>query len=476
MVSCLKAMEQQTTHPKGDFSMNREFYRKLISLVLPIAFQQFMLSLVSASDALMLGLISQDALSAVSLAGQVMFVFNLFLTALAMGTSMMAAQYWGIGDRNAVEKILAFVLRTSLIISLLFFMGTLLIPNQLMYLFTSEAKLIENGTAYLRASSVSYLMCGISQIYLCIMKNSGHAIKSAVISSLSVVLNIILNAALIFGLWGAPSFGIEGAAYATVLARAIETVWAVSDSAKAGRIRLKMKFFLHTDKELEKTYWKRSLPVLGNQLAWGCGFTMYSVVMGHMGSAAVAANSIANIAKSLLVCFCIGIGNGGSIIVGNELGAGKLELAKEYGRKLCRLSIVSGAVSGVLLLLLSPLIFRFASLDREAEGYLKWMLFICAYYLVGKSINTTTIGGIFSAGGDTRFGLICDTITLWCVTVPLGCIAAFVLHWPTLAVYFVLNLDEIIKLPAVFRHYKEYLWVNNLTQASSLPHKKPAQC
>ena len=159
--------------------MNREFYRKLISLVLPIAFQQFMLSLVSASDALMLGLISQDALSAVSLAGQVMFVFNLFLTALAMGTSMMAAQYWGIGDRNAVEKILAFVLRASLIISLLFFMGTLLIPNQLMYLFTSEAKLIENGAAYLRASSVSYLMCGISQIYLCIMKNSGHAIKSA---------------------------------------------------------------------------------------------------------------------------------------------------------------------------------------------------------------------------------------------------------------------------------------------------------
>ncbi len=295
------------------------------------------------------------------------------------------------------------------------------------------------------------------------MKNSGFAVKSSIISSTAVVINIVLNVAFIFGFWKIPAMGIAGAAYATGIARGFEMIWALLESCKEGRIRFKMKFFLHADRELEKTYWKYSLPILGNQLAWGCGFTMYSVVMGHMGSDAVAANSIANIVKNLIVCFCIGIANGGSILVGNELGAGKLSKAKEYGGKLCRLSIAGGVAAGIILLAFSPFILNFVSLSNQAAEYLKWMFFISSYYLIGKSINSTTIGGIFSAGGDTRFGLICDTVTLWCVTVPMGLIAAFVLNMPVLAVYFVLNLDEIVKLPVVYKHYKEYRWVRNLT-------------
>lgn len=201
---------------------NHDFHKKLLSLVLPIAFQQFMLSLVGASDAIMLGMISQEALSAVSLAGQMMFVFNLFLTAFAMGTSMLAAQYWGKGDSESVAKILAFVLRTSLAVSLIFCFGTLLFPRQVMRFFTSEQSLIDGGITYLQVSAVSYLMCGISQIYLCIMKNTGHAAKSTLISSTAVVLNLGLNAILVFGLYGAPAMGIAGAALATVIARGIE--------------------------------------------------------------------------------------------------------------------------------------------------------------------------------------------------------------------------------------------------------------
>ncbi len=444
--------------------MKREFYKKLMVLVLPIAFQQFMLSLVGASDAVMLGMISQNALSAASLAGQVMFVFNLFLAAFAAGTNMMAAQYWGKGDRRAVEKIFAFVLRASLAVSVLFFAGAFFAPRLLMRIFTSDPVLTEGGIVYLKASAVSYLFCGISQIYLCIMKNSGHAVKSTVISAVAVLLNLFFNAVLIFGLCGFPAMGIAGAALATSIARAVECLWAVLDSRREGRIRLSLRDLIRIDRELERMYWKYTLQLLGNQLAWGLGFTMYSVVMGHMGSDAVAANSIANIAKNLLVCFCIGIGNGGSIQVGNELGAGRLAKAREYGDRLCRLAVLGGAFSGALLLLLSPVIIRFSGLGSQAVEYLRWMFVVCSYYLVGKSINTTTIGGIFGAGGDTRFGLICDTVTLWCVTVPLGCFAAFVLHWPVTAVYFVLNLDEIVKLPVVYRHYKEYAWVNNLTQ------------
>ena len=448
------------------------FYKKLLSLVLPIAFQQFMLSLVGASDAVMLGMISQEALSAVSLAGQVMFVFNLFLTAFSMGASMLAAQYWGKGDAETVKKILAFVLRISLAVSLVFCLGTLLFPYQIMRFFTSEQILIHGGVKYLQVSSLSYLMCGISQIYLCIMKNTGHAARSTLISSTAVILNLALNFILIFGLYGAPALGIAGAALATVIARGAEMIWAVLDSCIPGRIRLKIYYFIHPDRKIKKTYWKYSLQILVNQLAWGCGFTMYSVIMGHMGSDAVAANSIANVAKNLMVCFCIGVGNGGSILVGHELGAGNLSHARESGRNLCRLAVVSGIITGALLLIISPLILHFSSLDSQAEEYLKWMLIVCAYYLAGKSINTTTIGGIFSAGGDTRFGLICDTVTMWCVTVPLGAIAAFVLKWPVLAVYFVLNLDEIVKLPVVYKHYKKYLWVHDLTRKDKYPAKE----
>ena len=190
---------------------------------------------------------------------------------------------------------------------------------------------------------------------------------------------------------------------------------------------------------------------------------MYSVIMGHLGSDAVAANSIANIVKNLVACFGLGLGSGGGIIVGNELGAGRLDIAKEYGGKLCKFSILCGIASGILLLALNPLILSVTNLSEQSDTYLKWMLVMCSYYMIGKSINGTTIGGIFCAGGDSKFGFICDTVTLWCITVPLGFIAAFVFKLPVLVVYFVVNLDEIIKLPAVYRHYKEYKWVKDLT-------------
>ena len=203
--------------------------------------------------------------------------------------------------------------------------------------------------------------------------------------------------------------------------------------------------------------------MLLNELAWGCGFAMYSVIMGHLGSDAVAANSIANISKNLIICLCKGVGSAGSIIVGNELGAGRFEEAKAAGSTMVKASILCGVLSGALLLGLSPVITSLVSLTAEAKEYLTGMLFVCSYYIAGKSINCMTIAGIFPAGGDSRFGLFCDTVTLWCITVPLGLLCAFVWKLPVLAVYFVLNLDEVVKLPVVYRHYIKYNWVKNLT-------------
>lgn len=443
---------------------NSEFYSKLFSLVLPIAFQQFMLAAVNASDALMLGLLDQDSLSAVSLAGQVQFVFNLFLAAMTIGASMLAAQYWGKGDRDAVERILALVLKITTPVSLAVFLAAQLCPGLLMRIFTRDEVLIAGGVRYLQVVGLSYLMTGISQIFLCILKNSGQAMKSTVISSFSVVLNIFLNAFFIFGFWIFPEMGIAGAALATVIAKAAELLWLFAESCREGRIHLRMRYVIHTDPLLRKDFWKYTTPVLANEMVWGCGFTMYSVIMGHLGSDAVAANSIANIVKNLIACFCSGIGNGGGILVGNELGQGNLEKARSYGGRLCRISIVSGIISGLVLLALSPLILSVSNLSDVSAGYLRGMLLICSYYMIGRAVNATTIAGIFCAGGDSRFGLLCDTVVMWVIAVPLGLISAFVLNLPVLAVYFVISLDEMVKLPAVYRHYKKYAWVKDLTR------------
>ncbi|WP_455595153.1 MATE family efflux transporter [Cloacibacillus porcorum] len=440
------------------------FYRKLFALVLPIAFQQFMLAAVSASDALMLGVISQDSLSAVSLAGQITFVFNLFMGGLTMGTSILAAQYYGKGDRAAIEKIFAYVVKISFLISTCFLGASLLIPDILMRIFTSEPKLIFGGVEYLRVLAVSYLFTGISQIYLCILKNTGYAMKSMVIGSTAVVINILFNAALIYGLLFFPEMGIAGAALATAVSKLIEMAWAYIESLRKGRVRLRLKHCFAVDKTLARDYWKYTLPMLGDYLVWGIGFTMYSVIMGHLGSDAVAANSIVNIVKNLIISFCTGLANGGGIIVGNELGMGNLKQAKKFGAMLCKMAVISGVISGLLLIALSPLILNVTALSTLATSYLKWMLILCACYMVAKSINMTTIAGIFPSGGDSKFGLICDTVTMWCFAVPIGFLAAFYWNLPVVLVFLIINLDEAVKVPAAIVHYKKYGWLKNITR------------
>ncbi len=366
-------------------------------------------------------------------------------------------------DRGAVERIFAYVMKITVIISFLFAAAAFFCPKVLMSLLTNELLLIEGGAEYLRMVAPSYLLTGISQIYLCILKNSGKAKTAGLISSVCMACNIGMNLILILGLFGFPRLEITGAAISTDLARAAEVLWCAAILSKKDSIRLRVKNILHTDKTLSHDFWKYTTPVLGNEIVWGVGFTMYSVIMGHLGSDAVAANSIANIVKNLVCCLCLGIGSGGGILIGNELGAGSLQRGREYGDRLCIISVLAGIISGAVLLAFSPLVLSVTSLSDTAAGYLKWMLVICSYYMIGKSVNSTTVAGIFCAGGDSRFGFLCDTIVMWCVTVPLGLIAAFVFRLPVIAVYFIVSLDEFCKLPAVFIHYKKYKWVKDLT-------------
>ena len=439
----------------------RSLRKEIVRLALPIALQQFMTALVGACDAIMLGKLSQDAMSAVSLATQVTFVFNLFMFAFMAGENMFVAQYYGKGDYTGISQVFSLVTKICGCIAVVFLAGTLFFPEQLMRILTNEETLIVLGSEYLRVIGISYVFSGIAQTFLAIMKNCGAVNMSTLINGVMVILNIALNAVFIFGLSGFPKMGIKGAALATVLATVVQFLWSVG--YVLCRIRA-VKFSLRScEKKLFGRFWQKAVPLLINNLAWGIGFSMYSVIMGHLGTDAVAANGIANISKNLVVCFCLGLGNAGSIIVGNRLGADRLKEAKEAGGTLTRTAIIAGIVSGLVLIVLSPFITKMVDLTPTARGYLQKMLLICSYYIAGKSVNCMTIGGIFAAGGDSKFGMLCDSVTLWCITVPLGCICAFILKLPVMVVYFVLNLDEIIKLPVVYKHYKKYKWIKNLT-------------
>lgn len=439
----------------------RSLRKEIVRLALPIALQQFMTALVGACDAIMLGKLSQDAMSAVSLATQVTFVFNLFMFAFMAGENMFVAQYYGKGDYTGISQVFSLVTKICGCIAVVFLAGTLFFPEQLMRILTNEETLIVLGSEYLRVIGISYVFSGIAQTFLAIMKNCGAVNMSTLINGVMVILNIALNAVFIFGLSGFPKMGIKGAALATVLATVVQFLWSVG--YVLCRIRA-VKFSLRScEKKLFGRFWQKAVPLLINNLAWGIGFSMYSVIMGHLGTDAVAANGIANISKNLVVCFCLGLGNAGSIIVGNRLGADRLQEAKEVGGTLTKTAIIAGIVSGLVLIALSPFITKMVDLTPTARGYLQKMLLISSYYIAGKSVNCMTIGGIFAAGGDSKFGMLCDSVTLWCIIVPLGCICAFILKLPVMVVYFVLNLDEIIKLPVVYKHYKKYKWIKNLT-------------
>ena len=311
---------------------------------------------------------------------------------------------------------------------------------------------------------MSYVFSGVLQVLQGVLKNCGYVGQCTAVSTAVVCFNIVLNAIFIYGHFGFPRMEIAGAALATVIANGIGLIITLYMLYQKENLWIGIADIKCKEVNITKKFWKHVYPVLFNEIVWGGGFTMYSVILGHLGSDAVAANSIANITKNLLICVCTGFGYGGSIMIGNLFGEENLSEARKSGNILCKIAVLSGCLTGGMILLMTPVILHFTNLTDTATGYLKYMLLMSSYYVIGKSINSMTIGGIFPAGGDTKFGLNCDAVTMWCFAVPLGYIAAFVLKLPVLMVCFVLNLDELVKLPAVFKHYRKYKWLKNLTE------------
>ena len=442
---------------------DRVFIRSLSRLALPIAAQSLMLSAVSVADTLMLGGVEQNAMAAVSLASKFQFLQNMVLSSVVAALVILGAQYWGKGNRDAVSRIFFIALRLCGAVSILFFALCEFVPQIMMRFFTNDPELNRIASDYLRIAAWSYLLTGFSQCYLGLLKISDHAKDTALISSAAVVLNIVLNAVLIFGLLGEP-MGVQGAAMATLIARVAELIWAAGLSFRQGYIRPDYTRFLQRAGVLTRDFFRCMLPLLGAGLLWGVGFTAYSAFMGHIDQDAPAANSVASSVIELVCCLCNGLASGGGILVGNALGAGDLERGKLYGTRLVKMSFAVGIATSLLMFAITPLVMSVVRLNDAAREYLYSMMIVMSVYTVGRVVNTITINGVFSAGGDTLFDMYSLAVSMWGIALPLALLGTFVFHWPVWLVYACTCLDEVGKIPWVMVHFRKYIWVRDLTR------------
>ena len=442
----------------------KQFYHDLSVIVGPIALQNLITAAVGSADVIMLGYVGQTALAASSLAGQIMFVLMLFFTGISSGLIMLTSQYWGKKDTYSIETLAGIAFRISCPVGFVFSSTAFFFPKALMNVFTDDTALISTGAEYLRYVSFSYFFMSFSQVYQAVLKSIERVRTVTVITMLTFALNIFLNASFIFGFAGIPKMGIKGVALATSIARAVELIICMAAAGRIQEVHLVPSIIVRRNAVLFRDYVHYSLPALGNEFIWGAAFAMYSVILGHMGEDIVAANSVVNVARNLASVLCFGMAYGGAILLGKEIGSGKLELAKRNASRLWKSTAIAGIAAALILQMLRPLIYKMADLTPAAQSDLNWLLFINSLSIFGAAVNTVIICGIFRAGGDARFGFILDCIIMWCVSVPLGFICAFVLKLPPVLVYFILYLDEFEKMPAVIRHYRSGTWLQNITR------------
>lgn len=447
--------------------LNRDF----VKLTVPLILQTVLASLVSATDSVMLGRLNQNALSAVTLAGQLTQVFLFLINALCTGSTALTAQYYGKNDGDSVRKVTVITLRFAALCGLLTFVASFVFPEAVMKLFSGDEQLIPLGVSYLRMVSFSFLFMSISQIYLTTMKNTGHAGLSTVFGSVAVILNIALNALLIYGLFGFPAMGIRGAALATVIARAVELALVAIFAFASGRLQPgAFADLFRSHRGLMKKYLRYTTPTIVQMGSWMIASALTMAILGHMDSDIVAASSIALILYNLAASFAHGSYSAAvGITLGHMLGRGEVQKAKRAGDILLRFAVIYGAIMGLILALTGAYALPiFNTLTDAAYRYVRIMIVFMGIKCVGKFFNATLALGIFSSGGDVMYLLKLDLVNMWLIILPLSLIA-YLLKLPALAVYAIVNMDEYTKIVLMYRRYRTYSWAKNLTTKDWAP-------
>ena len=405
-------MEEKSKYTK---TINwKQFYRNVFALVIPIAIQNLINVGVTATDVIMLGKVGEKVLSGASLAGQIQYIMTLIFYGVTSGATVLTAQYWGKKDTRTIEKVLGMGLSAGLIVAVVFAGAALGMPETLMRIYTSDPEVIAEGVKYLRIVGFSYVFMAVTQVYLNIMRSIERVVIATFVYLISLIVNAVINAILIFGLLGFPALGIQGAAIGTLCARMTETLIVLIYAHFMNRdVKIRPRFMIQIDRVLAKDYLIYAMPVVLNEMMWGLGVSANTAVIGHLGSAAVASNSVAQVARQLAQVVVFGIANATAVYLGKTIGERKFDYAKAYAKRFIRLALIMGCCGACVILICAPIANTFLVLSPEAKEYLYMMFGVMSYFVIAQAVNTTLVVGVFRSGGDTRFGLILDVLYYW---------------------------------------------------------------
>ena len=452
----------ELTYFKSIFE-DRKFIRKVVSIAIPIAIQALLNTTLNLVDNVMIGALGESSIAAVGLANKVFFVFTLLLFGIVSGSSILTAQYWGKKDVKNIRRVLGLSLIIGLSGAVLFMLAGLFIPKLVMRIFTPSEGTISIGASYLVIVAISYPLTAITNCYISLLRATNKVKAPVFISVIAILVNVVLNYTLIFGNFGAPRLGVQGAAIATVIARVVECISILSVVyISKGPAAAKIKELFSFDKDFIKKYWITVSPVIANEFIWGLGVTMYSLVYGRMGDEAVASITITQNVEQICVVLFQGLSSATAVILGNELGANKLKEAETHAKSFFIIQLMLTVVMGIVCVLIRmPLINLFSVDNNVASDITKCLtVFIC--YLPFKMFNLVNIVGVLRSGGDTKAALILDMTGVWCVGIPFAFLGGIILGLPIYYVYAMITIEEVYKFILGFKRYKQKKWLKNI--------------
>ena len=446
---------------------DRSFYHSLISLAVPVALQSLITFAVSFADNLMVASLGDSAVSGVYMGSQIQQFLQTFYAGIEGAILILAAQYWGRRNMDSIRRIIAIGLHFSIIFALLLTALCLTVPEQILSLFTNDASVIADGTAYLRIVCLSYVFFCVTQSLIAAMRSVEVARIGMAVSGISLVVNIALNYVLIFGKLGLPALGIRGAAIATLISRMVETgVMVVYVGRMDEKLRFGLRDALQTDRALRRDFIRYGLPIVGGQVVWSVNMMANSAILGRFGSEVIAAASVANTLNTLAYVAMTGMSSAVGIITGKTVGAGKYELMKEYAYTVQILFLALGLLTGGMIAVLrAPFIALYTGITADAAFYASQFIAVLSITMIGTCYQAAGLFGLVKSGGDIGFVFKNDTIFVFMVVLPSALIAARV-GAPAWVVFACLKCDQILKcFVAVFK-INRFNWMKNLTRAA----------
>lgn len=446
------------------FYSDPEYFRNIRKIGVPIAIQQLMFAGLNLVGVVLVSQKGDASVAAVGLAGQIAFLLNLVHFGIISGAAMFTAQFWGKQDIPNLRRVLGLCLMLAISASLIFFALAQLFPSQILSIYSKDAEVIRLGAAYIRTFSWTFLLFAVTFSYALVMRSTGNVITPTLVSVSALLISTFLSYSLIFGRFGFPELGIQGAAVAAVIARFIEcvtllTVTYITRSPVAASFRELTSF----NRVFVGRVIKPMLPVILNELFWSLGITTYNIIYGRLGTPSYTAMNIVGTIEQVAFVVFIGISNATSVMVGNNIGAGKEEEAYRHAGRSLGLGIVGGLFLGVVLQLVKAPILSLFNVSPESIQNASHILNVVSFFLWIRVNNMTTVVGILRAGGDTRFSLFLDGIIIWIVGVPMAYLGAFVWHLPVYLVYLCAMSEEATKWILGIRRYLSRKWINNLT-------------